>query len=650
MKLTTGTSAELPELVERFLCSPRPPASSELVAALRNAAVQGSFEDVAAALRSVVSPSVDYTTAQSLCRIRQDLRGKIKPNFTVRLAILGGVTTKQIAAFIDLGLFAAGVEAEIYESDFGTFQQEIVDRSSGLYSFRPKVVWLAVSRRDLGPQPSIASDVSTSERFRSEELDRWSALWTTLHEHLRCQVIQNNFVLPLWRPLANHEMRSPGSPGRHVSSLNRSLCDAALPFVTIHDVDHLAASQGRWSWDDPRFVHYAKLPCAPEYLMDYAYSVASLVGVQLGLAKKCLVLDLDNTLWGGVIGDDGLGGIRLGQGSPEGEAFLAFQEYLKSLRQRGILLAVCSKNNEETAREVFLRHSEMALRLDDIACFVANWDDKAKNIRTIATNLNIGLNSLVFVDDNPAERAIVRQVIPEVAVPELPDDVTGYIHEIEKHRYFQTLSIAEEDLKRTEYYKADAIRHEAETSASDIETFLRSLQMVAWIAPVEPSTLERTVQLIQRSNQFNLTTRRYSAGDLTEMMEDPSWLTATVHLRDRFGDNGLISVVLSKANQDSLDIDTWLMSCRVLKRGVEQCVLNHLCLKARELGLRSVRGEYIPTHKNKLVSSHYEGLGFQKTSQSHDGRSVWKLDLTEWRTLSHFISVEVRDELMRSAG
>jgi FkbH-like protein len=611
---------------------------------------KGSFEDVAAALRSVVSPSLDYTTAQSLCRIRQDLRGKIKPNIAVRLAIVGGVTTKQIAAFIDLCLFAAGVESEIYEGDFGTFQQEIVDHSSGLYSFKPKVVWLAVSRRDLGPRPSVASDASTSERFRVEELDRWTALWARLHDHLRCQVIQNNFVLPLWRPLANHEMRSAGSPSRHIASLNRSLCDAALPFVTIHDVDYLAASQGRWSWDDPRFVHYAKMPCAPEYLMDYAHSVASLVGVQLGLAKKCLVLDLDNTLWGGVIGDDGLGGIRLGQGSPEGESFLAFQEYVKSLRERGILLAVCSKNNEETAREVFLRHSEMALRLDDIACFVANWDDKAKNIRTISKHLNIGVNSLVFVDDNPAERAIVRQVVPEVAVPELPDDVTGYINEIEKHRYFQTLSIAEEDIKRTEYYKADAIRHEAETSASDIETFLKSLQMVGRIGPVEPSSLERTVQLIQRSNQFNLTTRRYSAGDLTEMLEHPSCITATVHLRDRFGDNGLISVVLSKVNQDSLEIDTWLMSCRVLKRGVEQCLLNHLCATAKELGLRRIRGEYIPTHKNKLVSSHYEGLGFQRTSQTDDGRSMWELDLTGWRALSHFISVNVRDELMRSAG
>ena len=312
--------------------------------------------------------------------------------------------------------------------------------------------------------------------------------------------------------------------------MNALLSEAAPAFVTVHDVDHLAAAWGRWIWDDARFVHQAKLPCAPEGLPDYAQSVASLIAAQMGVVKKCLVLDLDNTLWGGVVGDDGLGGIRLGQGDAEGEAFIAFQQYVKSLRQRGIILAVCSKNREETAREVFEKHTEMVLRLEDISCFVANWESKSTNLRTISSRLNIGLNSLVFVDDNPAERSIVRQLTPEVAVPELPEDVTGYIQALEQHRYFQVLNVGVEDFQRTEYYRTDGQRRQMEESAGDIESFLKSLEMIARTSPIRSDTLERSVQLISRSNQFNLTTRRYSAAEVMAIMKDRTWITRTVSL------------------------------------------------------------------------------------------------------------------------
>ena len=254
--------------------------------------------------------------------------------------------------------------------------------------------------------------------------------------------------------------------------------------------------------------------------------------------------------------------------------------------RRGVILAVCSKNTDSIAREVFEKHPEMALRLDDISCFVANWDDKASNLVRIAEQLNIGLNSLVFVDDNPAERSIVRRLRPEVAVPELPVDASGYIMALERHRYFQPLSLSAEDLKRTDYYRADSARQAAESSAEELGGFLKSLEMSAVFGPIVPATLERAAQLIQRSNQFNLTTRRHSAADLQAMMADDRWLTRTVSLRDRFGDNGLISVLLAKVAGDVLEIDTWLMSCRVLKRGVEQYLMNRLCEFARDRGLR----------------------------------------------------------------
>jgi FkbH-like protein len=367
------------------------------------------------------------------------------------------------------------------------------------------------------------------------------------------------------------------------------------------------------------------MPCAPAYLVDYAHSVASILSAQAGVGKKCLVLDLDNTLWGGVIGDDGLGGIRLGQGDPGSEAFSAFQKFIKALRTRGVILAVCSKNDESTAREAFEKHAEMDLRLEDISCFVANWDDKATNIRKIAQRLDIGLNSMVFVDDNPAERAIVRQLLPEVSVPELPADPSGYIWAVEKHRYFQVVSLSSEDLRRTDLYRANEARLDAQSSTQSIDEFLASLEMVARVAPIDATNLERSVQLINRSNQFNLTTRRYSSGEVLAMLQDPAWITRTVSLADRFGDNGLICVLLGRVAGEALSIDTWLMSCRVLKRGVELFLLEQILAIARARGLKRIVGEYIPTAKNALVRDHYRTLGFTQVWDAENGHTKWEL-------------------------
>jgi FkbH-like protein len=646
---TVSGPGDLTVSVERFL---RPAADQRglelrrLVGELTTSIDTGNFELATQALRSVISPTLDYTTARSLCRICNDLQGRHSAAHPVsaRLAVLGSFTTKQLIPLIELHLFAAGVRAEIYEADYSVFRQEIFDADSELYEFGPQFVLLGTTWRDLAHRPRIGTDAATVARLLEAEWSEWNALWETLHTRSGCQVIQNNFVPPAWRSAANHEPRMPGSLGSYIASMNQRLAERAPSFVTVHDADHLAACWGRWSWDDPRFVHQAKMPCTPEALVDYAHSAASIVAAHLGLAKKCLVLDLDNTLWGGVIGDDGLGGIRLGQGEPEDEAYLAFQQYIKGLRMRGVILAVCSKNNDATAREVFEKHPEMVLRLDDISCFVANWNDKAANLRLIAERLNIGLNSLVFVDDNPAERAIVRRLVPEVAVPELPDDVTGYVEALERERYFQVLSVGAEDLARTDFYRADEQRREVESSSHDMRSFLASLAMVARVAPIDATSLERSVQLIQRSNQFNLTTRRRAASEMLPLMEDPQWITRTVSLADRFGDNGLISVLLARVSEGALVVDTWLMSCRVLKRGVEQFLLNHLCHLARERGLRQIRGEYIPTPKNSLVADHYGKLGFAARGSGREGQSYWELDLDGWQPFETEIREAISNE------
>ena len=626
--------------VEQFAAAgenDRRPAFRLLLDRMKEARDDARFQELAAALRLALTPMLDFTSVQSLNRFYKALPPATGQRSNIKLAILGGFTTHQLRDFIALYLFAAGVSAEIYEADYGVFQQEILDPSSGLYEFKPNVVYLATHWRNLGHLPTLSNSAQEVSALLEAEYRDWALLWQTAHDRLGCQILQNNFDIPPWRSLDNHEMRHPAGLARYVTEINHLLVEQAPPYVTIHDVDSMAANAGRRAWGDERFFLHAKIPCAPEYLVDYAHSVSSIIAAQLGLSRKCLVLDLDNTLWGGVIGDDGIGGIRVGQGDAEGEAFLAFQKYVKALKMRGVILAVCSKNNEQTAREVFEKHPEMVLRTDDISCFVANWTDKPANLRSIAKQLNIGLDSLVFVDDNPTERSIVRQLVPEVAVPEVGDDPIDYITALERHRYFQVVTLGAEDFKRTDYYRANTMREEIQASAGGIEAFLQSLDMTAVIGPIQEATLERTTQLINKSNQFNLTTRRRTVAEVMALRQSPDWVTVTVSLTDRFGDNGLISVVLGRVQGDVLEIDTWLMSCRVLKRGVEQFLLNYLCELARDRNLSYIKGEYIPTSKNDLVRDHYSQLGFRNVEAEADGHTIWELSLADHGPLNNFI-------------
>ena len=636
------------DFVERFIASVSDDhrVGAELSSWVNGEIKKGNVDELTKVFPRLVLPGLDYTTANSLHRSLKQLRQKVRLHDRApRIAVLGSFTTHPLVSLLDFYLSGERVRAEIYEADYGTFRQEFLDPTSGLYCFRPDFIIVATNWRDLAHRPELTDTPADVRGKVNAELADWVALWRTAHERLRCQIIQNNFDAPPWRTLGNLEMRHPGGFARFVALINQALEEVAPAFVTIHDVDHLAAACGRWDWGDERFYYQAKLPCSPEHLVDYAHSLASLITAQLGLGKKCLVLDLDNTLWGGVIGDDGCGGIRLGQGSLEGEAFQAFQHYVRGLRRRGVILAVCSKNTDAIAREVFEKHPEMVLGLDDISCFVANWDDKATNLARIARELNIGLNSLVFVDDNPAERSIVRRLCHEVAVPEMPADPTYFVRALDRHRFFQALTVSTEDLQRTEFYRADASRQMLASSVDDLNSFLKSLRLIARVEPIGAASLERSVQLINRSNQYNLTTRRRSNGDVMSMLTNPNWITRTVSLQDRFGDNGLICVVLAMAEADALVIDTWVMSCRVLKRGVEQFLLNHLVACARERGLTRVLGEYIPTPKNALVRDHYGGLGFCQVGDD-SGHTRWELLLNhDWQTLPHFIQEAPLDGL-----
>ena len=412
--------------------------------------------------------------------------------------------------------------------------------------------------------------------------------------------------------------------------------------VVLVDAARLACNVGLENWHDPRHWHASKISFSPEFIATYADLVARTLAAVRGKSRKCLVLDLDNTLWGGVIGDDGVEGIDLGQGSATGEAFLAVQRMALELRGRGVLLAVCSKNDEAVARRPFREHPDMLLREDDIAVFQANWTDKATNLRAIAQALNIGVDALVLLDDNPAERLQVRQSAPVVATPELPQDPALYPRTLAAAGYFEAVSVSDEDRSRAAFYQADNRRAAVLAAATDdMDAYLTSLEMVCTIAPFDPISRVRVAQLVNKSNQFNLTTRRYSEAEIQAAEVDPRRHTVQIRLLDRFGDNGLICVLIADKGLQSWSIDTWLMSCRVLGRRVQEAALQALVGAARAAGATELIGRYIPSAKNQMVKDHYERLGFELMESGSDGATTWRLPVAAF--VAPVLPMEVRD-------
>ncbi len=556
-----------------------------------------------------------------------------------RIAIIGNETLTELADLLSAKLMANGVSIDLYIGDFNAIHNEILQPESGLYQFKPTLVLILCNYRSL-PLAQLAERIKSPAELVTQEIATWEMLWGILAERTSATIIQNNFDRPSTRIFGNLESRLPITTGAFIDEINTSL-NAAMPdHVILHDLAYLASYYGLKAWNDPRFYYHSKHPCSLELLPAYAQSLANLIEVTLGKLRKCLVLDLDNTLWGGVIGDDGLDGIEIGQGSPIGEAHLALQRYALALKQRGVLLAVCSKNSEETAVLPFKHHPDMLLKLDDIACFVANWDPKPNNLEYISQTLNIGLDSLVFVDDNPAERAIVRDFLPTVAVPEMPEDPAYYVQVVEEGRYFEVVTFAAEDTNRTEMYKANAARKDALMSATDMTSFLASLDMKAVISPFVAADLERIAQLVGRSNQFNVTTKRHTKAELQQFMESEAHITFSMRLKDRFGDNGLIAVWIGTCDtaRKTVTIDTWLMSCRVLSRGSEQHLRNHVAAHCKSLGFQTLVGVYSPTAKNMLVAELYPKLGFAALEIQDQTDRMWALDLDNYTAIETQIS------------
>ncbi len=437
----------------------------------------------------------------------------------------------------------------------------------------------------------------------------------------------------------------PGSPRFLIGEFNRRLArQARQQSRLVLDVNALAGLVGHSAWSAGRYWYAAKYPFATAMIPLYADNVMRIVAAQMGRSRRVLVLDLDNTMWGGIVGDDGIEGLALGSGSPLGEAHSALQRMALSLKQRGIILCVSSKNDEAIALDAFRNHPEMILKEDDIVAFRVNWDDKAANIKVIADAIDLGLESFVFLDDNPAERKRVRDALPAVAVPELPEDPSEWLAVFQAAGYFEQTSFSREDQLRAGFYKANALRAAQMERIGNHDDYLRSLGMTLSIAPFDAAGRKRIAQLISKSNQFNLTTRRYSEAEIAALQSGPDALTIQARLEDIFGDNGMISAVICRQTGPRLEVDTWIMSCRVLGRRVEETILQYMVEQARLKGVAEIIGRYIPTARNGLVRDHFEKLGFVQIVRD-DGETTWRLAVSGYGEKNLPLKVDVQREL-----
>jgi FkbH-like protein len=575
--------------------------------------------------------------------LRRRLGGDLPPGLAtqpVRLALLGSATLAQLHGGIRVGGLRRGIHVTLHEGDYGQYWREIADQTSALHAFRPTAVVLALDAHHLAAGVTAGMAPADADAAQEAMLARIRDCWRMLRAAFGCHVIQQ-MPLPVHVPLlGNNEHRLPGSPARFIASLGAALRrDADAHGVDILALDSRVAVDGLRAWHDEGLWHRAKQEVSPTAAPMYGELVARMIAARQGRAFKCLVLDLDDTLWGGVVGDDGVEGLVLGQGSALGEAYVAFQRYVRELSRRGVILAVCSKNDAANALEAFERHPEMVLRPADIACFRANWSDKPANLRAIAAALNIGLDAIVFADDNPFERALVRRELPMVAVPELSDEPASYPRSLADAGYFEALGITEEDRARSAHYQGNQQRAALLASATDLPAYLRGLEMRLLWRRFDRVGLQRTVQLINKTNQFNLTTRRYTEADVLAIMADAGAFGLQLRLLDRFGDNGVIAILIGRMRNDTdLLIDTWLMSCRVLGRQVEPASLNLIAAEARRLGARRLIGEYVPTSKNAMVRDHFPRLGFATLETSAERRR-YRLDLANFVAADTFIDV-----------
>jgi FkbH-like protein len=562
----------------------------------------------------------------------------LAPLTPFRLGIIGSGTLDFVVPALISSAARHGVALEWVKGQYDQFLQEAVSASSTISTADCDAVLIAVDYRSL-PLDTPPADAEAGREAVAAAFDILAAVRAGISSNAGAVSIVQTFAAPPETLLGSFDRILPGSPRFALDALNRKLAASIAGTQDILlDVAALAETVGLAKWYSPSQWNMAKLPFSSTFIPLYAEHVARILAALRGKSRRCLVLDLDNTLWGGVVGDDGVEGIKVAQGDAVGEAYLAVQRLALALRARGIILAVSSKNSDETARLPFQQHPDMLLRQDHFAVFQANWSDKASNIEAIAEELSLGLESLVFLDDNPAERGLVRQTLPDVAVPELPEDPALFARTLAAAGYFEAVAFSSEDLRRVSFYEDNARRVALRGQGTDIDAYLALLDMQIAFQPFDEIGRARITQLINKSNQFNLTTRRYTEAEVVAVASDPGCFTLQVKLADRFGDNGMISVVvcrpvrLDSGKERCWEIDTWLMSCRVLGRKVEEMVLAEVLRHARSAGIGHLLGIYRPSNRNGMVRDHYQKLGFTRIGE--------RGEVTEWLLATDTVVVE----------
>ena len=533
----------------------------------------------------------------------------------LKIAVLGSNTTTFLIPVLRALCFRDGIDAEFYQGLYGAVHQEILDGSSGLYKFQPNLVIVMPSWREALNFAAIDNDENlTIDRI----LEEHTSLWAALSARCSCHIIQHDIELPTHDPVGLPSVAHQGGRTRLTRLLNLAMSNRAPNYVSVLDTDEVIRRAGS-QWHNPWLWYTAQQHPASAALPELAEAQMAHVRSVVGLTRKVLVCDLDNTLWGGVIGEDGLEGIKLGPGSSVGEAHADLQGYLLELRRRGILLAVCSKNNLEDAKLPFQQHPHSRLCLDDFSAFVANWEDKAVNIRNIAGQLSLGMDSFVFLDDNPVERAWVRSQLPQVAVVNTGSSVFSCLEALDRGRYFYTLQISQDDVARPDRYRSQAAATALRQGSESVEAFLQSLQMTAITAPITPNNISRVTQLLNKTNQFNLTTRRYTQSQVEAICSDETTFTGVFQLSDRFGDHGIVGVMICRqVERVTWEIDSWLISCRVLGRQLECFMLNRMLQAAAKANIEKIVGIYRQTAKNSQVADLYSRLGFSETDRNSE--------------------------------
>lgn len=529
----------------------------------------------------------------------------------VSVCVMGDVATQFLAQAVKGYGYECNLNLNITDIDYNQIDMQTMDSTSELYTSKSDYVLIYMSAEKLY-EKFCHTDISLRDKFAEMQVEYIKEVHNRINSNVNSKILQFNFIEINDGVFGSYSNKVPVSFVFQIKKLNYLLNEYTVTAknVFIIDLSSLAVKYGYDFILNEKYFYSAKMALSIEILPHAAKAVIDVIKAVSGSIKKCVILDLDNTLWGGVIGDDGLGGIQIGE-LGAGHAFSDFQAYFLELKKRGIILAVCSKNNEDTAKEPFNSHPEMVLKLSDIAVFVANWEDKASNIKYIKETLNLGYDSFVFIDDNPFERNLVKSVLPDVTVPDMPEDPALYLSYIRSLNLFETASYSSEDISRTEQYQAEIGRKSLEASYSNIDDYLQSLEMQAEAKAFDEFHYSRIAQLTQRSNQFNLRTIRYTEADIEKISKDDNYLTIYFTLKDKFGDHGLISVVImQKVGNETLFIDTWLMSCRVLKRGMEEFIVNKMIDIAKKNGYKTVQGEYIKTPKNAMVEKIYSKLGF----------------------------------------